>query len=580
MTVSRYFPILRWGKGYSPALLADDALAAVIVTIMLIPQSLAYALIAGLPPEVGLYASMAPLLAYAVFGTSNTLAVGPVAVLSLMTASAVGRIVEAGGPDYVAAAAALAVLTGVMLTALGLLRLGFLANFLSHPTITGFIAASGLLIAASQLKHILGVSAHGHSLFSIVGSLAAEIANTNLITLAVGAGSLLFLWLARAHFQTFLRALGLNERLSAAVAKAGPLIAVIGATAVVAGFGLDARSVAIVGDIPRGLPPLRAPEVDLGVWRELAAAAFLITIIGYVESVSVAQTLAAKRRERLDLDQELIGLGTSNLAAGFSGGFPVTGGFARSVVNFDAGARTPAAGAFTALGIAMAALLLTPFLYYLPQATLGATIILAVLSLINVGAIVRIWRYSKSDFAAMAVTMLGVFAFGVEIGVVAGVILSILLLLYRASVPHYAIVGQVPGTEHFRNIKRHQVVTSPSVVSMRIDGNLFFANARFLEDRVLALVADAPAVKHFVLMCSAVNEIDASALESLEAINERLKSAGVTFHLSEIKGPVMDRLKQTHFLKALTGRIFLSQFDAMRALDPDVFKPPNGSPSP
>ena len=296
--------------------------------------------------------------------------------------------------------------------------------------------------------------------------------------------------------------------------------------------------------------------------------------------MSVAQTLAAKRRERLDLDQELIGLGTSNLAAGFSGGFPVTGGFARSVVNFDAGARTPAAGAFTALGIAMAALLLTPFLYYLPQATLGATIILAVLSLINVGAIVRIWRYSKSDFAAMAVTMLGVFAFGVEIGVVAGVILSILLLLYRASVPHYAIVGQVPGTEHFRNIKRHQVVTSPSVVSMRIDGNLFFANARFLEDRVLALVADAPAVKHFVLMCSAVNEIDASALESLEAINERLKSAGVTFHLSEIKGPVMDRLKQTHFLEALTGRIFLSQFDAMRALDPDVFKPPNGSPSP
>jgi SulP family sulfate permease len=578
--IRRYFPILNWGGRYSPALFADDALAAAIVTIMLIPQSLAYAMIAGLPPEVGLYASMAPLVAYAIFGTSNTLAVGPVAVVSLMTASAVGRIAETGGPDYIAAAAALAVLSGLMLTALGLLRLGFLANFLSHPTIAGFIAASGILIAAGQAKHLLGVEAYGESLLAIVTSLAGHVRETNPVTLAIGAGSLLFLLLARAHFQKLLRAIGLKERLASSVAKAGPLLAVIGATALVASLGLEASGVAIVGDIPRGLPPLGAPDVAFTVWRELAGAAFLIAIIGYVESVSVAQTLAAKRRERIDLDQELIGLGTSNIAAGFTGGFPVTGGFARSVVNFDAGARTPAAGAFAAIGIAFAALFLTPFLYYLPQATLAATIIVAVLSLINTGAIVRIWRYSKSDFAAMAITMLGVFVFGVETGVVAGVALSILLLLYRASVPHYAIVGQVSGTEHFRNIKRHQVIVSPSAVAMRIDGNLFFANARFLEDRILALIADAPAVKHVVLMCSAVNEIDASALESLEAINERLKSAGVTFHLSEVKGPVMDRLKRTHFLEALTGRIFLSQFEAMRALDPATFRLPNGSPSP
>lgn len=578
--IARYFPILKWGRRYSPALLADDALAAAIVTIMLIPQSLAYAMLAGLPPEAGLYASMAPLIAYAIFGTSNTLAVGPVAVVSLMTASAVGRIVETGGPDYILVAAALALLSGAMLTALGLLRLGFLANFLSHPTIAGFITASGILIAAGQVKHLLGVEAHGESLLAIVTSLAGHVRETNPVSLAIGAGSLLFLLLARAHFQKLLRAIGLNERLAAAVAKAGPLLAVIGATAAVAGFGLAANGVAIVGDIPRGLPPLGAPDLEWTVWRELAGAAFLISIIGYVESVSVAQTLAAKRRERIDLDQELIGLGTSNIAAGVTGGFPVTGGFARSVVNFDAGARTPAAGAFTAAGIALAALFLTPFLYYLPQATLAATIIVAVLSLINTGAIMRIWRYSKSDFAAMAITMLGVFIFGVETGVVAGVSLSILLLLYRASKPHCAIVGQVPGTEHFRNIKRHQVIVSPSAVSLRIDGNLFFANARFLEDRILALIADAPAVKHVVLMCSAVNEIDASALESLEAINERLQSAGVTFHLSEVKGPVMDRLKQSHFLGALTGRIFLSQFEAMRALDPKTFKLANGSPSP
>ncbi|MEZ5891697.1 MAG: sulfate permease [Parvularculaceae bacterium] len=576
--IARYFPILSWGKAYTGAAFADDLLAAVIVTIMLIPQSLAYAMIAGLPPEVGLYASMAPLFAYAVFGTSNTLAVGPVAVVSLMTATAVGRITESG-PDYIAAAAMLAVMTGVMLALLGVLRLGFLANFLSHPTIAGFITASGILIAASQLKHILGVKAHGETLIEIVRNLASHINETNLETLIIGAASLLFLFLARAHLKKLLLRFGAGEKLAAALAKAGPLLAVIGATATVALMHLEAEGVAIVGAIPRGLPPLSMPAFDLPLLKDLAGAAFLISIIGYVESVSVAQTLAAKRRERINLDQELIGLGASNIAAGVTGGYPVTGGFARSVVNFDAGARTPAAGAFTAIGIGVAAMFLTPFLYYLPQATLAATIIVAVLSLINVGAIRRVFAYSKSDFAAMMITILGVFLFGVETGVVAGVALSIILLLYRASVPHYAIVGQVPETQHFRNVKRHQVITSPTVAAIRIDGNLFFANARFLEDKVLGLAADAPELKHIVLMCSAINEIDASALESLEAINERLKDAGLSFHLSEVKGPVMDKLKKTHFLDALTGRIFLSQFEAMNALDPQTFKLANGAPS-
>ena len=574
--LSRYFPILRWGRTYSASLLAEDALAAVIVTIMLIPQSLAYAMIAGLPPQVGLYASMTPLIAYAIFGTSSTLAVGPVAVVSLMTASAVGRIVESGAPDYIAAAAVLAVMTGLILLALGLARLGFLANFLSHPIIAGFITASGILIAASQMKHILGVSAHGENLVAILQSLAGHAAQTNFITLLIGAASTLFLFLTRSYLKRLLRAAGLTERLSASIAKAGPLLAVIGATIVVAAFQLDSKGVAIVGDIPRGLPELAVPRFDATLWGDLAGAAFLISIIGYVESVSVAQTLAAKRRERIDLDQELIGLGSSNLAAGVSGGFPVTGGFARSVVNFDAGARTPAAGAFTALGIALAALFLTPLLYYLPQATLAATIIVAVLSLVNVRVIKETWAYSKSDFAAMAITIAGVLLFGVETGVVAGVAMSIILLLYRASRPHSAIVGQVPGTEHFRNIKRHDVVTSPSVVTLRMDGNLFFANARVLEDKLLGLAADAPDVKHIVLMCSAVNEIDTSALESLEAINDRLNDAGVAFHLSEVKGPVMDRLKRTHFLDHLTGRVFLSQFEAMHTLDPDVFNLSSG----
>jgi len=577
--VSRYLPILRWGRRYTPALFADDAHAALIVTIMLIPQSLAYALIAGLPPEIGLYASIAPLIAYAVFGTSNTLAVGPVAVVSLMTASAVGRIAETGGPEYIAAAAALAVITGLMLFVLGVMRLGILANFLSHPIIAGFITASGILIAASQMKHILGVSAHGDTLIEITRSLAAHIPQSNIPTIAIGAGTMMFLFLTRAFLEKSLRAVGIPDRLAASIAKAGPLLAVIGSTIAVAALGLETKGVAIVGDIPRGLPPFAIPDLGADRWRELAGAAFLIAIIGYVESVSVAQTLAAKRRERIDLDQELIGLGASNIAAGVTGGFPVTGGFARSVVNFDAGARTPAAGAYTALGIALAALFLTPFLYYLPQATLAATIIVAVLSLINISTVLQTWRYSKSDFAAMMITIFGVFLFGVEIGVVAGVALSIILLLYRASKPHWAVVGQVPGTEHFRNIDRHAVITSPVVAALRIDGNLFFANARYLEDTVLGFVANASTLKHVVLMCSAVNEIDTSALESLEAINERLKEAGVSFHLSEVKGPVMDRLKRSHFLDQLTGRVFLSQFEAMHSLDPATFRLVNGAPS-
>ena len=572
-------PITRWARRYNPGAFADDALAAVIVTIMLIPQSLAYALIAGLPPVVGLYASILPLIAYAIFGTSNTLAVGPVAVVSLMTAAAIGRITEAGSADYIAAATTLAFLSGVMLLGLGLLRLGFLANFLSHPIIAGFITASGILIAASQLKHILGVSGGGHNLFEILQSLSFEISETNLTTLAIGVASILFLLGARAWLAKLLAGLGVPEKTAASVSKAGPLLAVIGTTAAVAWFGLEAHGVAIVGDVPRGLPKPHLPDVDVALWRQLAGPALLIAIIGYVESVSVAQTLAAKRRERIDLNQELLALGAANLTAGSSGGFPVTGGFARSVVNFDAGARTPAAGGFAAISIALAALYLTPLLYFLPKATLAATIIVAVLSLVNFSAIGRIWRYSKSDFAAMLITIIGVFAFGVETGVVAGVILSIALLLYRSSKPHYAIVGQVPGTEHFRNIHRHDVTTSSSAASIRVDGNLFFANARFLEDHVVGLAADQPDVKHIVLMCSAVNEIDASALESLEAINERLKHAGVTFHLSEVKGPVMDRLKRSHFLSSLTGRIFLSEFEAMHTLDPETFQTPNGAPS-
>jgi len=570
MSLKRYLPILDWGARYDRDTATSDLVAAVIVTIMLIPQSLAYAMLAGLPPEVGLYASIAPLILYAVFGTSRALAVGPVAVVSLMTAAAVGQVAAQGTPEYWGAAIALALMSGLMLTAMGLLRLGFMANFLSHPVISGFITASGIIIAASQLKHILGVKAGGHNLAEVLASLAQTIGDANPITAVIGVSVAAFLFWARKRLKPLLIAKGLRPRLADVIAKAGPVMAVAASTLAVWGLGLHERGVAIVGAIPSGLPPLALPSLDPALWSSLAVSALLISVVGFVESVSVAQTLAAKRRQRIVPDQELIGLGAANIGAAFTGGFPVTGGFARSVVNFDAGAETPAAGAFTAVGILLAALLLTPLLYFLPVATLAATIIVAVLSLVDLGALRRTWAYSRPDFAAQLATIALTLGFGVEAGILAGVGLSIFLHLYTSSRPHVAVLGLVPGSEHFRNIRRHDVVTAPHVLMMRIDESLYFANARFLEDHVADAVAADPALRHVVLMCSAVNEIDASALESLEAIDQRLKAAGLRLHLSEVKGPVMDRLKRTDFLDHLSGDVFLTQYDAFHALAPAI----------
>ncbi|WP_050927554.1 SulP family inorganic anion transporter [Aestuariivita boseongensis] len=564
--LSRYLPILRWVPSYDREAFSSDVIAAIIVTIMLIPQSLAYALLAGLPPEVGLYASIAPLVLYTIFGTSMTLAVGPVAVASLMTASAVGELTAQGTPEYLGAAIALAFLSGLMLIVMGVARLGFLANFLSHPVISGFITASALIIAFGQLKHILGIDVHGHNLIEQVESLVAGLSGANIPTMVIGGAAIAFLVWSRRFLTPLLRKLGVAPKLASSLSKAAPVLAVIATTLAVWGLGLQAQGIAIVGDVPKGLPTPALPTVDVELWKSLLLPALMIGVIGYVETISVAQTLAAKRRERIDPDQELIALGAANVGSSFSGGFPVTGGFSRSVVNFDAGARTPGAGALTAIGIALATLFLTPLLFNLPKATLAATIIVAVLSLVDLDAIRRTWVYSRSDFAAMLGTIIGTLLFGVEIGIAIGVISSLALFLGRTSRPHVAIVGRVPGSEHYRNINRHKVETTPGVLSIRVDESLYFPNARFLEDTINDAVAQDNTIRHVVLMCPAVNSIDASALESLEQINLRLRDAGILLHLSEVKGPVMDRLKRTDFLEHLSGQIFLSQYEADQTL--------------
>ena len=565
-TVSRYLPILEWGRRYDRATAGGDLFAAVIVTIMLIPQSLAYALLAGLPPETGLYASMAPIVLYSLFGSSRTLAVGPVAVVSLMTAAAIGTASQSGDVSPVVAALTLAFLSGAMLIAFGLLRLGFIANFLSHPVIAGFISASGLLIAVSQIKHVLGVTASGHTLPEIGASLFENLSETNLASLALGIGAIVFLFWVRRGLKPLLLAIGLGPRLADVLAKAGPVLAIAVTTWIVWAYDLTERGVSVVGSVPQSLPPLTVPSLDLDLVSMLVVPAILISIIGFVESISVARTLAAKRRQSVDADQELIGLGAANVGAAFTGGFPVTGGFSRSVVNFDAGAQTPAAGAFTAVGLAVAALFLTPLIFFLPKATLAATIIVAVLSLVDLKILQNTWGYSKRDFAAVAATIVLTLMIGVEVGVTTGVILSVLLFLYDTSRPHVAEVGLVPGTQHFRNILRHRVETDPNVLTLRIDQSLYFANASFLENAILDRIANDKDIRHIILMFSAVNDVDFSAQHTLVALSSRLSDLGITLHLSEVKGPVMDRLKRGHLVDDLSGQVFLSQYDAFSAL--------------
>jgi len=540
--------------------------AAAIVTIMLIPQSLAYAMLAGLPPHIGLYASILPLVAYALLGSSRTLAVGPVAVISLMTLSAASTIAPPGSAPFIAAALILAFLSGLILIAMGIFRLGFLANLLSHPVVSGFITASGLIIATSQLKAIFGISASGEAMPELLLSLSKNMHDLNFPTLFIGVAATAFLFWVRKGLQPLLIRVGLPQRVAGLLAKTGPIFAIAFSTMAVLAFDLEQKGVKLVGHIPQSLPPFTLPVFDLELWQKLAVPALLLSVIGFVESVSVAQTLAAKRRQRIDADQELLGLGAANIAASLSGGYPVTGGFARSVVNFDAGAETPAAGMFTAFGIALCALFFTPFLYALPIATLAATIIVAVLTLVDFKTPREIWHYARSDFTAMATTIIVTLLWGVERGVIAGVVLSLALYLWRASNPHAAVVGRVPETGHFRNVLRHKVITDPHIITVRIDESLTYLNARWLESFIHGILASHKDMRHLILMCSAVNAIDASALESLEAIQHRLHDAGVKLHLSEVKGPVIDRLHHTDFIHKLTGKVFMSQDQAFSYL--------------
>lgn len=563
---TKYIPILDWSRRYNKELATGDITAAVIVTLMLIPQALAYSMLAGLPPHIGLYASMLPLVAYAIFGTSSTLAVGPVAVAALMTASAVAPYSALSVEMGMASAVILAAISGLLLLVFGVFKFGFLANFLSHPVISGFISAASIIIATSQLSTLLGYSASGDNMIALTSSIMKGIDSIHRATLIMSVITIALLMLSRRYGMKAWKSLGIPKFFAQILNRSVPAILIVIGTLIIQSDFKWAEGIKTVGDIPAGLPSLSLPLLDINMWHALWIPALLITVVGYVESISVAQSLAMKRKERINPDQELIALGFANVASAASSGLPVTGGVSRSVVNADAGALTPAAGIFTAIGMVGASLMITGWLSSLPKLILSATIIVAVLSIVDLSVFKKTLRLSVKDFLALTITFVLTLLVNIEWGIVAGVLLSIGLHLYKSSKPHTAVVGQIAGTEHFRNIDRHDVIVCPDVITLRVDESLYFANARFLEDRVLELVADSPNTKHLVLMCSAVNSIDGSALEVLEAINHELKQQDIGFHLSEVKGPVMDYLRRTDLISTLNGKVFLTQFKAYEEL--------------
>jgi sulfate permease, SulP family len=557
----------KWMLSYEQDWFYGDFIAGIIVTIMLIPQSLAYALIAGLPPEVGLYASILPLVAYALFGSSMTLAVGPVAVISLMTASALVPLATAGTDLYVTLAIQLAFLSGLIYLALGFFKLGFLAHLMSHPVVSGFISGSAILITVAQMKHILGVKVASEGVIDTVISLQNSLPQSNTVTLIIGVSTIVFLLFAKSLLPRCLCQLGLKQKGADMVSKLAPMLVVIVSILVVTHFDLHVKDgVKIVGYVPSGIPDIQYALPSWSMVQSLWLPALLISVVGFVESVSVGQSLAIKRQQKINLNKELYGIGAANLASAFSGGYAVTGGFSRSVVNFSAGANTPFAGVISAALMMFVLIGFTDSFSNLPQAVLSGTIIVAVLGLVDFSILKETWKFDKADSMAFMLTFLGLIIFGVEIGILIGVVFSLGAYFWRASHPHVAIVGRIPGTEHFRNVERHRVEVDPKILTLRVDESLFFGNVQEIEEIIYAKIANNANLTDVLLLMPAVNRIDSTALLVLSDINRSLKYSNKRLHLAEVKGPVLDTLKHTEFYKELTGKCFLSGHQAYSEL--------------
>ena len=551
--INRFAPITAWAPRYDRRDLRSDVIAGFTVSALLVPQGLAYALLAGLPPQVGLYASIVPVIVYAIFGTSRQLAVGPVAIVSLMTATALGGLYEQDTEAYLAGAAVLALLVGAVHLVLRFGRLGFVTNFLSHSVLVGFTAASAVIIVASQVKHVLGISIpRTESVLETTIEVVRAVDTTHGPTLALGASCIVgFLALKRYA-----------RKIPAA------LLVLLASIAATKAFGLESHGVATVGEIPNDLPGFSIPSFDGGALGTLTTAAVAITLVGFMESIAVAKVYARRHRYEIEPNQELFGLGMANVASGVFGGFPVTGGFSRTAVSDAAGTRTPLASIIAALLIIPTVLFLTPVFASLPNAALGATIIVAVINLVDVAEMRHIARVKQSDLIGLSIAFGATLVFGIERGMLIAIVASMLVVFARMSRPHSATLGQIPGTTNYRNVDRFPAATvEPGVRVVRIDAALSFVNAQHVKELCLVEarnVEEPPRV--LILDCSGINDIDATGADALNEILTELDEGPVTLHLCDVKGPVRDVLHRSGLWARLDGRVHATAHQAVDAV--------------
>ena len=555
----KYFPIAHWIRLTTRRDLARDVVAAGMVTVLLVPQGLAYAMVAGLPPVVGLYAAILPAILYALLGTSRDLSVGPTSIAAIMVAAAVAGAGAGAGIDPVASAVILSTLSGLILLAMGILRLGVLANLLSQPVLTGFSSGAAIVIMADQMRHFAGIELptglQPHEMLAYLGARAPIL---NLQTLLLGFAALALLVFATGSQRS-------GRKIHAVAARLAPIIVLALGAGAVALFGLE--RVPLVGSISARPPVLDVEMPGIAAWIALAPSAALISIIVFVESVSIGKYLASRRREYVDADQELVALGAANLGSALSGAMPVAGSFSRSMVSFNAGARSQISAIFLALFTAATLLVFAPLFSGLPKAVLAAVIIIAVAGLVNLRSIPETWRFSKADGASNLVAFLGVLAYGVEAGLVMGVLLSVLLYLWRTGHPNIAVVGRLPESTEFRSVERHKVETWPEILLVRVDENLYFANVGHVQDMITREFQSRPGIRHLVLVMSGVGFVDTSALRVLQVAIDTLREAGVTIHLADVKGPVLDRLRRTTIFEQLApGQVFPTPHLAVTAL--------------
>ncbi len=539
---ARLLPAIGWVTSYRREFLRPDVSAGLTVAVLLIPQSMAYAALAGMPPQAGLYAAIVSLTVYAILGTSSFISVAPVAIDSLLVAAAVGPIAQGDITVYVSAAGLLAIMAGLTQLTLGVLRLGALVNFLSVPVITGFTAAAAITIAASQLKELLGVTADGGSTFAdTIGATWATTDTVSVTTVLIAGGSIAALVVARR----------LAPRLPAALLVVGV------ATVLVALLRLDQHGVRVLGGVPSGLPTPRLPAADLDLVAQLAPAAVTIAVISFLESISTAKVFAARTRQQISPNQELLAVGAANVAAGLFRGFAVAGGLSRGAVNFRAGARTQLAGVIAAAVLALVVAFLTPLFFYLPTAALAAVIVVAVASLVDVRGSLRTFRINRVDALALLVTFLATLFAGVAWGLAIGVGVSLVVFVTRTARPHVVEIGRVKGTARYRNVDRWDTCTDEGIAILRMDAPLYFANAKFFEDRVRDLVASHPSITHLVLVASAIGDIDVSGAQQLTEIDDDLAASGIELHLVTVRGPVRDVLRRAGLWEGLmaTGRV-------------------------